>query len=81
MKVRALFFASYREIMGGGDFDVDLPDGATVSDLIAVLRERDDGVARLPSDPAVAVNRSYCASDAVLADGDEVAVIPPVAGG
>ncbi len=81
MKVRALFFASYREIMGGADFDVDLPDGATVSDLITVLRERDDAAARLPADPAVALNQSYCTSDAVLAEGDEVAVIPPVAGG
>ncbi len=81
MKIRALFFASYREIMGGAEFDVDLPDGATVSDLITVLRERDDAASVLPSHPAVAVNRSYCTSDAVLADGDEVAVIPPVAGG
>lgn len=81
MKVRALFFASYREIMGGAEFDVDLPDGATVSDLITLLRERDDAASGLPSDPAVAVNRAYCRSDVVLADGDEVAVIPPVAGG
>lgn len=81
MKVRALFFASYREIMGGAEFDVDLPDGATVSDLITLLRGRDDAALVLPSDPAVAVNRTYRRSDAVLADGDEVAVIPPVAGG
>jgi molybdopterin converting factor subunit 1 len=81
LKVRALFFASYREIMGGAEFDVDLPDGATVSDLIALLRGRDDAASVLPTDPAVAVNRSYCASDALLTEGDEVAVIPPVAGG
>ena len=81
MKIRALFFASYREIMGDAEIDVELPDGATVSDLITHLRGRDDAASVLPSEPAVAVNRTYRTSDAILADGDEVAVIPPVAGG
>ena len=81
MKVRTLFFASYREIMGGAELDVELPDGSTVADLITRLRARDEAASVLPVEPAVALNRSYCASDAVLSDGDEVALIPPVAGG
>ena len=81
MKVKTLFFASYREVMGGSELDVELPDGSTVADLITSLRARDEASSILPVEPAVALNRTYCASDAVLADGDEVALIPPVAGG
>ncbi len=81
MKVRTLFFASYRELMGSAEIDVELPEGATVTDLIAALRGRTEASSSLPLEPAVALNRSYCAGDAELSDGDEVALIPPVAGG
>lgn len=81
MNVRVLFFAAHRERLGTGETVATLPDGATVADLIASLRERGEAWATLPTAPAVAVNQSYAASGAVLREGDEVAVIPPVAGG
>lgn len=81
MEVRTLFFAAYRDLAGGRELAVQLPDGATVADLVASLRERDASFQALPPEPAVAVNRSYAAADALLHDGDEVAFLPPVAGG
>jgi molybdopterin converting factor small subunit len=39
------------------------------------------GADRLPPEPLVAVNERYAHRDRVLAHGDEVAIIPPVAGG
>jgi molybdopterin converting factor small subunit len=39
------------------------------------------GAERLPAAPLVAVNAAYADADHPLADGDEVALIPPVAGG
>lgn len=81
MTVRVLFFAAHRELLGTSETTVDLPDGATVEDLINTLRDRGSPWDLMPSSPAVAVNRKYASGPQRLGDGDEVAVIPPVAGG
>ena len=75
-----LLFASYADALGSSQLSLPLRDGATVSDVLAALRTR-PGADRLPPSPLVAINQRYATvSDAVHA-GDEVAVIPPVAGG
>jgi len=79
--VRTLFFAAYRDLLGTAQMDVEVGEGDTVSDLVAALRRRGAPYDGLPSAPAVAVNRTYAAGDVRLQDGDEVAFIPPVAGG
>jgi molybdopterin converting factor subunit 1 len=81
MLVRTLFFAAYRDLLGVSQLDVDVAEGATVSHLVAELRLRGGRFAALPHRPAVAVNRDYALHDVRLAAGDEVAFIPPVAGG
>ena len=81
MKVQTLFFASYKELLGTGQLQVDLPSGATVADLVEELRARGGAFTVLPAVPAVAVNMSYSDPSSTLSDGDEVALIPPVAGG
>lgn len=80
MKVRLLFFASYAEAFGRAEQSLELPAGASVGEAVAVLK-RDPAAARLPPSPLVAVNQRYARPDTILADGDEVALIPPVAGG
>ncbi len=81
MSVQALFFAAYRDLLGTKGLAVDLPAGATVADLVAELRGRGAPFDALPAEPAVAVNRTYAHSSEALHAGDEVAFIPPVAGG
>jgi molybdopterin converting factor subunit 1 len=81
MKVTVLLFAAHRELVGQADTVAALPDGATVEKLLSELRSRGGDWARLPARAAVAVNRKYAAGETILADGDEVALIPPVAGG
>ena len=81
MQVQARFFAAYRDLLGSTEMTVELPPGATVGDLVERLRERGRPYDGLPSDPAVAVNRTYTGLEANLSEGDEVAFIPPVAGG
>lgn len=81
MSVQALFFASYRDLLGTKGLAVDLPDGATVADLVAELRGRGAPFSALPAEPAIAVNRAYANPGDRLSPGDEVAFIPPVAGG
>lgn len=81
MDIRTLFFASYRDLVGDETLTVTLPAEATVADLVASVRARGAPFDRLPRDPAVAVNRALAGEDTRLAAGDEVAFIPPVAGG
>lgn len=81
MRVQARFFAAYRELTGASRAEVDLPEGATVADLIDTLRGRGPSFGALPPRPAVAVNLEYAPPETGLRDGDEVAFIPPVAGG
>lgn len=80
MMITVLLFASYADALGQPRIDVPLPAGATVADMVAHVREA-GGPVRLPSRPLVAVNQEYAAYDQTLEPGDEVALIPPVAGG
>ena len=81
MTVQTLFFAAYRDLVGTSTLDVQLAEGATVADLVRELRGRGAPFDGLPAAPAVAVNRAYAGLDDALGAGDEVAFIPPVAGG
>jgi len=80
MTVTVLLFASYADAIGRSAVELPLADGATVRDVVAGLG-RIAGAGRLPAAPMVAVNQSYATYDQVVHPGDEVAVIPPVAGG
>ncbi|HET7586301.1 MAG TPA: MoaD/ThiS family protein [Gemmatimonadaceae bacterium] len=80
MQVTALLFASYAEHLGRDAVSLELPDGATVDDVLRHLAALPGGD-RLPPEPLVAVNLEYAARGHALAPGDEVAVIPPIAGG
>jgi molybdopterin converting factor subunit 1 len=81
MIVRSLFFAQYRDFAGSDEIAVELPDQATVADLVQRLRADGNGLSKLPAKPVVAVNMDYAPLATALRDGDEVAFIPPVAGG
>ena len=81
MRIRTLFFAAYRDLLGASEIDVEVPEGCTVQALVADLRARGGAFERLPCEPAVAVNRAYVLLHTALAAEDEVAFIPPVAGG
>jgi molybdopterin synthase catalytic subunit len=76
MRVTVLLFAALRERAGRGTVDLDLPDGATAADVWPGLELGDE-----PPGLAVAVNQAYARRDTALAEGDEVALIPPVSGG
>jgi molybdopterin converting factor small subunit len=80
MTIIALLFASYADVLGRNSIELSLASGATVRDALADIR-RFPGGDRLPPAPLVAVNLSYARADQVLSPGDELAIIPPVAGG
>ena len=80
MTVTLLFFASYADAFGVSSLDVELPRESTVAELLTAIRTR-QGAELLPPKPLVSVNETYAALDTIVHDGDEVALIPPVAGG
>jgi len=80
IRVRVRLFASYAEAAGRDEMELALPADATAADCLAAVRAA-PWAARVTPGPALAVNRRYVRGDARLHDGDEVAVIPPVAGG
>ena len=80
MSVTVLLFASYADALGAGSLAIDLPANATVADVLAELRTR-PGAERLPPAPLIAINQRYASVSSTVRAGDEVAVIPPVAGG
>jgi len=81
MKLRVLYFAVFREKIRREDDTLELADGARVRDAIAALTARHDVIGRLAGRFRVAVNQDFVDDDRALADGDELALIPPVAGG
>lgn len=80
MRVQVRLFASLRERTGTSKTESSLTSGATVADLLDELHERFPAL-RDCGRVAYAVNSEYAKLDHVLADGDEVALIPPVSGG
>ena len=80
MTVTVLLFASYADAVGRSEIELDIEHGATVRDVIDHVRSLGDAD-RLPPTPMVAVNEQYASRDLELREGDEVALIPPVAGG
>jgi sulfur-carrier protein len=79
--VRTLFFARYRELLGSSEVEVSIPGPMTVSEFVELLRGRGEPFSLLPAEPAVAVNREVARRDSLVRSGDEVAFLPPVAGG
>lgn len=84
MKIRLLYFARLREVFGLGRESLELPSPAALSDLLDVLRAR-GGIWAEELAPGrafrVAVNQDIAGPEAPVAEGDEVAIFPPVTGG
>jgi molybdopterin converting factor subunit 1 len=80
MTVTVRLFASYAESLGKSELALDLGAGSTVADVLKAVAQM-PGANRLPPAPLVAVNCSYAMATTNLNDGDEIAFIPPVAGG
>ncbi len=81
MRVRVLFFGALKEIAGRAEEDLEIATGATLEDVFRIYAERHETLQERRSSTLFARNREFARGDAVLADGDEVAFLPPVSGG
>lgn len=78
--VRVLLFARYAELLGTDLLELPVAAGTTVGDIVATLRARPGGDT-LPSQLLCAVNLRQARLTDSVKPGDEVALLPPLAGG
>jgi molybdopterin converting factor small subunit len=78
--VRVLLFASYAELLGRDALELQLESPSTVADAIERLRSEPGGN-RLPPKLVCALNLAQVGPRARLTTGDELALLPPLAGG
>lgn len=81
MQIQVLYFAVFRERLKLDGETITVPAPATAADAIALLEARHPVIGALRGRYRIAVNQAMCGLDAALADGDELVLIPPVAGG
>jgi len=81
VKIRVLHFASFRDAVGRDEESREVIEGARIDDLWAALAREVPLFARFPAMPPAAINREYVPAGTRLSEGDEVAFLPPVAGG
>jgi molybdopterin synthase catalytic subunit len=81
MQVRVLFFGVLKDILSRDKDTIDLPENAPVAVLLNHYRSFAPHLSQIWSALAIAVNEQYVVPTHPLAEGDEVALLPPVSGG
>lgn len=80
MKLNLLLFGITRDIVGASKLTHEMPEAATIPQLVASLKQQYPKFNELDS-MMVAVNNEYGQPDQLLHEDDEIALIPPVSGG
>jgi len=81
VKVKVLLFGQAREFVGVPTIDLELEVPATVDTAFAWLKSRHEPLRKMERSLLFAVNEEYADRGQVLADGDRIAILPPVSGG
>lgn len=76
-----LLFARYAELAGRDSVAMSVSVPATVGDVLRAARAGIPGAAGLPERPLCAVNLVHARLDTAVQEGDEIAILPPLAGG
>ena len=81
MTIQILLFATLKDAAPGGQLEIEVPDGARVSDVWEAAIARAPQLEKWRQHARVAVNQSYADDDEIVPAGAEIALIPPVSGG
>ena len=81
MRIRVLFFSLLQDITGTASVEWDCTGVTTVADVLGLAFVRWPALEAWDNSLLVAVNQTYVKRDAVVEDGAEVALMPPVQGG
>ena len=79
--VKVKLFAIYQEVLETSELDLLLTKPTTVANVLALLIEQKPELAQWRDVTRFGVNLQFVSEDRLLADGDEVVLIPPVSGG
>lgn len=81
MRIKARFFALYRELAGKSETSLEVEEGATVARVQQQLAQNFPKLKDHLRDALVAVNSRYAEPGVTVKDGDEIAWLPPLSGG
>lgn len=81
MQIRVLFFGQLKDIIGASEEQIQVEQGASLESLFDGYARRFPRLAAMRAAIVVARNREFAGPATLLADGDEVAFLPPVSGG
>ncbi len=81
MKVRIRFYAQLRDLAGASELNVDLPDKATVSDLLAEIYGQISALRSWDKTILVGAGVEFVDRNYELKADDEISIMPPVQGG
>jgi len=81
VRVKVQLYARLRELAGGAEWTCDVPAGATVADVWRAMATDHPALAPFERSVSCAHNEEFAKRTAAVADGDEVAFLPPVSGG
>ena len=82
MRVRVLYFAAVRDLVGVGEEDLESPETVrAVGDFSAWIAARHAALDGRMGSVRIARNEAFASAGDALAEGDVLALIPPVAGG
>jgi molybdopterin converting factor subunit 1 len=81
MRVKVLLFGQLKDIVGRQEDSLELQPGARLAALMSHYAERYPKFRGLTGSIACAINQEYAQGSAVLKEGDEVGLLPPVSGG
>lgn len=80
MKLKILLFGITTDLVGTSTLEIEVPTSSSVAIFKELLVKHYPQLSNIKS-YAIAVNESYASDEALLKDGDIVAIIPPVSGG
>ena len=81
MLITVKLFASYQELLGEDEIQLDMEDGCNVGEALDLMKRHYEVLADQGYPPMTACNLKHVSKNHVLEDGDELAIFPPVSGG
>lgn len=81
MNVRVQFYAQLRELLGKNALELELPQGATVRELLEKIYAQKPGLRAQDKSILVGAGVEFVDRDYQLKPGEEIAIMPPVQGG
>jgi MoaD family protein len=81
MKIHVQFYAQLRDLVGMGELDIDIAEGATVRDLLKAMYAEQPALRSHDKSILIGAGVEFVDRNHELKEGDEIAIMPPVQGG